>query len=280
MIRGPNAMAVAARRPDGSIALLAEELQGLYRTPLGRIPLLRGVLVLWQTIALGVRALTWSAAVASGDATAAEQAARRHGLAEVAFLALPAMIAGGVFFLAPALGTMWLDRFLGQPGATAIEGITRAGLLVGYLWMVGRSDDVRRVFQYHGAEHMAIHALEHERELTVPAIRRFSREHPRCGTSFLLTVAAMSVVVFVPLGGGELWWRLASRVALIPLVAAIAYEAIRFAGRHASRPVIRWLFGLNLLLQRLTTREPDDEQIRVAVTALERCIEEERRVAA
>jgi uncharacterized protein YqhQ len=151
-------------------------------------------------------------------------------------------------------------------------------LLVGYLWAIGRSDDVRRVFQYHGAEHMAIHAFEEERELTVPAVRRFSREHPRCGTSFLLTVAAISVVVFVPLGGGDLWWRVVSRIALIPLVAAIAYEAIRFAGRHSSRPVIRWLFGLNLLLQRLTTREPDDEQIRVAVTALQHCLEEERRL--
>ena len=272
-------MAVAARRPDGSIALLAERLGGLYATPLGRVPLLRGVLVLWQTLALGVRALTWSSAVASGDSDAEARASHRRGPAETVAMAFPAAIAAGVFFLGPALGTMWLDRFLGQPGATAIEGVARAGLLVGYLWAIGRSDDVRRVFQYHGAEHMAIHALEHGRELTVPAVRRFSREHPRCGTSFLLTVAAMSVVVFVPLGGGELWWRIASRIALVPLVAAVAYEAIRFAGRHSSRPVIRWLFGLNLLLQRLTTREPDDEQIRVAITALEHCIAEERRLA-
>ena len=279
MIRGARVMAVAARRPDGSIALRAERLGGLYATPLGRIPLLRGVLVLWQTLALGMRALTWSSAVASGDAEAEEGASRRRGAPEVVAMAFPIAIAGGVFFLAPALATMWLDRFLGQAGATVIEGLARAGLLVGYLWAIGRSDDVRRVFQYHGAEHMAIHALEHDRELTVPAVRRFSREHPRCGTSFLLTVAVMSVVVFVPLGGGELWWRIVSRLALIPLVAAIAYEAIRFAGRHSSRPVIRWLFSLNLLLQRLTTREPDDEQIRVAVTALEHCIAEEQRLS-
>jgi uncharacterized protein YqhQ len=152
---------------------------------------------------------------------------------------------------------------------------------VGYVWAIGRTAEVRRLFQYHGAEHMAISALEHGRELTVPAIRREPREHPRCGTSFLLTVAVIAGFVFLPLSAPPLAWWLISRVALVPLVAALAYEAIRFAGAHQRAPFVRWAFWGNLALQRLTTREPHDEQIQVAVAALERARSEdvEHRVA-
>ena len=149
-------------------------------------------------------------------------------------------------------------------------------LLVGYVWNAGRSPQVQRVFKYHGAEHMAIQAYEQGLPLTPPSVRRFDKEHPRCGTSFLLTVVVVSMVVFLPFDGGPLWWRLGSRLALVPVVAAVSYEAIRLGGRYAAIPVVRWLFSANIALQRLTTRVPDDEHVQVAIAAVERCLEAER----
>ncbi len=270
MIRGRHAMAVAARRPDGSIAVHAQRLGGLLTGPVRRVPLLRGVLALWETIALGVRALSWSSAIAENRLRDADDMARvgRRAWAG-AFASLAGAIA--IFFLGPVLLTAWLTGPLPAPWlAVVAEGLLRVALVVGYVWAIGRTAEVRRLFQYHGAEHMTIAAMEHGHGLTIPAIRREPREHPRCGTSFLLTVAVVAALVFLPLGAPPLPWWLASRVALVPLVAALAYEAIRFAGAHPHAPVVRWAFWGNLALQRLTTREPNDEQIQVAVAALER----------
>jgi uncharacterized protein YqhQ len=277
MIRGPRAMAIAVRQPDGAIALRAEPLGGIYSAAVRRVPLVRGVAVLWETLALGMRALAWSAEVASGTGTPGDGATTRS-LGLVTWLTMAASLAlgVGVFFLLPVLGTSWLEAYLPGPLVVGIEGAARIGLLVGYVWAIGRSDEIRRVFQYHGAEHMTIHAFEQGQEPTVQAVRRFAKEHPRCGTSFLLTVGVVAVVVFALLGSPPLWWRLASRVVLIPLIAALAYEAIRFAGLHQRWPVVRWLFAGNIALQRLTTRAPDDEQIQVAIAALERAVAEER----
>jgi len=275
MIRGPRAMAIAVRQPDGAIVLRSEPLGGIYSAAMRRVPLLRGVSVLWETLALGMRALAWSAAVAGG-APADAAAARTLGL--VTWLTMAASMTFGVvlFFLLPVLGTAWLEAFLPGLAVVALEGVIRIALLIGYVWAIGRSPEIARVFQYHGAEHMTIHAFEHGQAPTVPAVRRFAKEHPRCGTSFLLTVGVVAVLVFALLGSPPLWWRLASRVLLIPLIAAIAYEAIRFAGFHQRWPVVRWLFAGNLALQKLTTRTPDDEQIQVAIAALDRAIVEEQ----
>ncbi|MEI7926738.1 MAG: DUF1385 domain-containing protein, partial [Chloroflexota bacterium] len=186
----------------------------------------------------------------------------------------------GVFFVGPVIATVWLDAFLPAPWmALAIEGVLRVTLLLGYIWGMGRASDIRRVFQYHGAEHMTIYAQEDGRELNVPAIRRYPKEHPRCGTSFLLTVALVAMVVFAFAGTEPLWWRLGSRLVLVPVVAAVSYEAIRFAGFHQTWPVVRWLFAGNLALQYLTTLRPDDEQIQVAIAALQRVRDEERALA-
>jgi uncharacterized protein YqhQ len=280
MIRGRHAMAIAARRPDGSIAIHAQRLGGLLTGPLRRVPLLRGVLALWETIALGVRALSWSSAVADNrlrDADSVVHVGRRAWAGALVSL-LGATV---IFFLGPVLLTSWLTGPLPAPWlAVVAEGLLRVSMVVGYTWAIGRTAEVRRLFQYHGAEHMTIAALEHGRGLTIPAIRRESREHPRCGTSFLLTVAVVAGLVFLPLGAPPLPWWLASRVALVPLVAAIAYEAIRFAGAHPQAPFVRWAFWGNLSLQRLTTREPNDEQIQVAVAALERARAEDARHSA
>ena len=276
MMRGITAMAVAVRRPDGGITSRAEPLRGLATSRLRSVPLLRGVLVLFDTMQLGMRALTWSAAIAAG---AVDEDGEAEGLGLLDWIVLLAAFAFGigVFFIGPVLATAWLDRvFTSHWVSIAAEGAIRVALLLGYIWMIGRKGDIARVFQYHGAEHMTIYAHEDGRELSVPAIRRYPKEHPRCGTSFLLTVAIVSVFVFAFAGAEPLWWRFASRLILIPFVAAVSYEAIRFAGFHQHWPVVRWLFAGNIALQYLTTRPPDDAQIQVAIAALQRCREEER----
>ncbi len=275
MIRGARAMAIAVRHPDGSITTRSERLGGLHAGAVARIPLVRGVAVLWETLTLGTRALTWSAAVAAGEVDEHGDA-RPPGIGARVSLLFMLTASTVVFFVAPALVAAALDGLMPGWATVAVEGATRIALLLGYVWSIGRSDEVRRVFQYHGAEHMAIHAFEQRRELQVPAVRRFGREHPRCGTSFLLTMAVVAIAVFIPLGAGALWWQLASRVLLIPLVAAVAYEVVRLGAAHAGRAPVRWLFAGNLALQRLTTREPDDEQLQVAIAALERCVAEDR----
>ncbi len=277
MIRSPRAMAVAARRPDGDIAVQARPLDGLLGTPLRRVPVLRGVLALWSMIALGIRALAWSSAVAEGRPEDEVDLGRIGARAWASALA-SLLGATAVIFLLPVAMTAWLATRLPAPWlAVVAEALLRVAIVVGYVWLLGRAAEVRRLFEYHAAEHMAISTLEHGRALTVPSIRREPREHPRCGTSFLLAVALVAAVLFLPLGAPPLPWWLASRVLLIPLVAAVAYEAIRFAGEHREAPLVRWAFWGNLALQRLTTREPDDEQIQVAVAALERARAEEGR---
>lgn len=269
MIRGARSMAVAVRDPDGEILVRSEALRGpLYVGLLRRIPFIRGVLILAETFTLGGRALTWSSAVAAGEVDEHGEA-KRLTFVETAFLAVSMAFALAVFFAGPVLATAWLDSRLDQWIVLAIEGGIRIALLLGYIWIIGRSDDVRRVFQYHGAEHMTIAAYEDSRELTVPAVRRYPKEHPRCGTSFLLTVAFVSIVVFAFAGADPLWWRLTSRLVLIPLVASVSYEAIRFAGFHQRWPIVRLLFAGNIALQLLSTRPPDDEHIQVAIRAFE-----------
>ena len=278
MIRGSRAMAVAVRKPDGSIAIRRDRLGGLYTGRVRRVPLIRGVLVLWETLSLGIRALTWSAAVAADEV---DEDGEAEGLGAFGWLFMAVMLAFAlaIFFAGPVFLTAWLDDFLATWFVIAIEGVIRLGLLIGYIWAIGRSEDVRRVFQYHGAEHMAIHTFEHGLELRVQAIRRFAKEHPRCGTSFLLTVAVVAAVVFVLVGSDPLWWRFASRLVLIPIVASLSYEAIRFAGFHLDNPVVRFIFSGNIALQKLTTRVPEDEQIQVAVASLEAAIAEDRLAA-
>lgn len=268
MIRGARAMSVAVRAPDGGIQCRSEALGGIYTSPLRRVPLVRGILVLIETTVLGAKALTWSSAVAAGEVDDDGQPSALTW-AERLFLVLTMLVAVVAFFAGPVLATAWLYDRIATWGVLAIEGGIRLVLLLGYIWAIGRSDDVRRVFQYHGAEHMTIAAYEDDRDLTVPAIRRYPKEHPRCGTSFLLTVAFVSIVVFAFAGTDPLWWRIGSRLVLVPLVAAVSYEAIRFAGFHQRWPFVRLLFAGNIALQRLTTRPPDDEHIQVAIRALD-----------
>jgi uncharacterized protein YqhQ len=275
MIRGPHVMAIAVRTPDGSITTRAERLEGFFTGRVRRIPFVRGVFVLWETTVLGFRALTWSSAVATAELDD-DGGAKPLPPVTWVVMVLTMLAALAIFFAGPALATAWLDGTFGASWITTIlEGLIRLSLLIGYIWAIGRSSEIARVFQYHGAEHMTIRALEDGRELRVAAVRRYEKEHPRCGTSFLLTVAVISVFVFVFAGSSPLWWRFASRLLLIPLIAGISYEVIRYGGAHSRVPFIRLLFAGNLALQRLTTRVPDDEQIQVAIAAVECALSEE-----
>jgi len=264
MMRGRRLVAVAVRRPEGDITLRLESLGGLYTGPLRRIPFLRGIIVLWETLALGTRALLFSTNVALGEE---EKEISRPVLWGTVMLALAFVIA--IIFVGPVLAMSRLESALDNERLAAlIEGLIRLGVLLAYLYLIGLLPDIRRVFAYHGAEHKTINALEDGAPLEVEAVRRYSTAHPRCGTSFLLVVVVISVLLFVLVGTPPLWQRLLSRVALVPVIAAISYEVIRLMGALQGNRLMRVLSRPNLWLQSLTTREPDDAQVEVAIYAL------------
>jgi uncharacterized protein YqhQ len=268
MIRGPRHMAIAARAPDGTIVTRAETLPGLMAGRLRRIPVVRGVIVLYETLALGIRALTWSSQVAAGL-----QRVELNGVQMAVALSIMLFFVGAVFFAGPVLLTGWLGGLVGNEWTeVAAEGLIRIAMLLGYIWLIGRMKDVRRVFAYHGAEHRAIHAYEHGRPLTPGEVRAYPNAHPRCGTAFLLTVMLLALIVFIAFGTPPIWVRLIERIVLIPLIAAVAYELLRLGQRFEHVPVVSLLYRPNLWLQSLTTRDPDDAQIEVAIVALEQAL--------
>jgi len=277
MVRGPHTMAVAVRRPDGTVALKSEALSGLYTGFLRKTPLVRGVVVLWETLALGMRALAYSAQVAAGED---EGEGETSSVYVWPTMAVTFILVAAVFFVGPVLLTGWLEGRLGGTGAVVAEGVLRLALFLVYVWGIGLLPDIRRVFAYHGAEHRAIHAYEAGRPLEVDAVRPFPNAHPRCGTGFLLTVMVVALVVFTLLGSPPLWWRLLSRVVLLPVIASLSYEAIRLGMLIERVPILNWLLKPNLLLQSMTTRDPEDDQIEVALAALQGVLAAEQAAAA
>ena len=264
MIRGPSSMAIACRKPDGDIVVREQPLGGVYTGPVRRIPLIRGVIVMWETLALGIRALIYSSNVAMGQEEN-EINSRALWVTAFASLALVAVI----FFAGPLLLADWLEGFVDSHLLVIlIEGVIRLGVIVGYMAGIGLLPDVRRIYAYHGAEHKSIHALENGDPLEPTAVQKYPTAHVRCGTSFLLTVVVVSVFVFAAVGDPALWLRILSRIVLIPVIAAIAYEIIRLGGAFESNPLTRVLMWPNLALQSLTTRQPDDAQVEVALRAL------------
>lgn len=271
MIRGPKSMAIACRNPEGAIVVKKQALGGVYSGPVRHIPLVRGVIVLWETLALGMRALMWSSAVAMGEEEA-EQSAGPMWVMALGTL----VIVGGIFFAGPLLLADWLDGLLGDNTLVLIaEGVIRLGIIVAYVGLIGLMPDVRRVYEYHGAEHQSIHALEAGDPLRPDAVLRHPTAHVRCGTSFLLTVVVVSVIVFAAVGHPDLWLRVVSRIVLIPAIAAISYELIRLGGRFEGNPVTKLLMWPNLALQAITTKPPEAAQVEVALRALREVIEME-----
>jgi uncharacterized protein YqhQ len=258
MIRGPKTMAIACRRPDGVITARRENLGSIYTGVLRHIPFVRGTIVLWETLALGMRALIWSTNVQLGEEES--QTGPMWGFAIGSLV-----IVAGIFFVGPLLlADLFGDSFL----VLLIEGVIRLAVIIAYVGLIGLMPDVRRVYEYHGAEHMSIHAYEAGDPLEPAYIERHPTAHVRCGTSFLLTVVVVSVIVFATVGSPDLWLRIVSRVVLIPVIAAIAYEVIRLGGAFESNPITKILMWPNLALQAITTKPPDHAQIAVAIRAL------------
>jgi len=263
MMRGQKAFAIAMRAPDGKIVLHEEKLNQIYRSRLAKTPFLRGMILLWDALDLGMRALTIAANTQTGEEEKLE------GPALYITLAVAFALGIGLFFLLPAgLGSLVDRQFHWSVwSSNLLEGVIRLLILVGYIWVIGFMPDVKRLFGYHGAEHKTINAYEAGAELTPESVTKFSLAHPRCGTAFLLTLVLVSILVITALGPLSLFWRLASRILLIPVLAGISIEYIRWTANHLNNRFVRWLIKPNLALQSLTTREPDTAMLEVAIAS-------------
>jgi uncharacterized protein YqhQ len=273
MIRGPRHMGVAVRHPAGHIVTHAEQLGGIYTGRLRRLPFIRGVVVLWETMALGMRALNYSSRIAFDEPSEDGEPAEFPEKVFWGTMALALTFVVGIFFAGPILLANLLEatdasRFV----IVGVEGVVRLVLFVGYIALIGLVPDIRRVFQYHGAEHMTIHAYEASQPLTVKGVRPFPKEHTRCGTSFLLVVVFVALItffVFDLLVDEGILVRTASRIVLMPLIAGISYEILRIGARFGDNPIVHAMFVPNIALQALTTKVPDDSQIEVAIASFD-----------
>jgi uncharacterized protein YqhQ len=273
MMRGSRTMAIALRHPDGHIVVETESLnEKIYNGPISRIPFLRGLVMLWDALGLGTKALMMSADVAAGEEVSIS------GPVTWGTTLLGIGIGVGLFMVLPS----FLVGLLNTPSewlGSLLEGVVRLLLIVGYIWVIGYMPDIRRVFAYHGAEHKTINAYEAGAALTVNDVRTFSTAHARCGTAFLLTVVVLTVLIFAPLGQMSLTQRILSRIALLPVITGIAYEILRLTARLADRAWMQAVIMPNLALQRLTTREPDEGMLAVAVAALKAVLADEGVIA-
>jgi uncharacterized protein YqhQ len=300
MMRGRRSAAVALRAPAGNILIHEEPLNArLYKSPVAQWPFIRGVVLLWDMLVLGTRMMAFAAnvslqpAAAEGQATArapktasvdaaplstvaeapasAAQAIGGIGLAITLLLSVGFAI--GLFFLLPLAVVGAAHRWIGDDWrGLVLEGVIRLALLLGYLWLIGRFASIKRVFAYHGAEHKAINTFEAGQPLDVEHVRRASKVHTRCGTGFLLIVVVLSIFIFALVGNPPLALRILSRILLVPVIAALAYELMRLGAANYRFHLVRWLMAPSLALQGLTTREPDDRQMECAIVALERVL--------
>lgn len=272
MMRAPAAWAVAVRRPDGVIEAIRRELPRLSaRSKAARIPFVRGIMVLAESLNLGFRALSWSAQKAVDEEE--EEPLTNRQIAFSMTIALAFFLA--VFILLPA----FVARLTAGDSAVlfnVIEGAVRLALFVGYIWAIGRSKEIARVFEFHGAEHMTIHAYEAGEPLTVDSVSRYNPEHPRCGTSFLLIVILGSIVIFSIIHQEGILWLVATRLIGIPIIAGLAYELLRFSGLGRTDWLARILAAPGLWLQKLTTNRPADDQIEVAIASMVTALDEEK----
>lgn len=275
LMRGPSHIGVALRTVDGGIAVTSERIAtGPIRRRLTRIPVLRGAVVLWETLALGSRWLLRSADVSAGD----EERSTGGTGSTIATLAVTLLIAVAVFNVLPAITASAIVHALGLTSLLverAIDGLLQVGILLGYLSAVGRSSDVDRTYRYHGAEHRAIHAFENDDPLTRDALSRWPTAHPRCGTEFLVVVILVSIVSFSLIGRLDPVPTVISRIAGIPLVAGLAYEILRLLGRYRTNIIARTLAAPGIAVQGITTRTPDDGMHDIAIAALTAVIEAE-----
>lgn len=264
LMRGSKYLAAAYRKPDGEIIVETEELGKIYQSRLKKVPFLRGLIILWDALGLGTKYLTKSANFQTED-----EKEKIEGPALYLTLIISLAVAMGLFFLTPALLGKALEQWLGFSHIVQnlIEGLIRLVFVIGYIWGIGKMSDIKRVFSYHGAEHKTINAFEAKVELSPDNVKRYSLQHPRCGTAFILYVVLISVIMFTFLG--DLGWLplIVSRLVLIPVIAMIAYEYIRFTADHLESPIISLFAKPGLWLQKLTTNEPDEKILEVSIAA-------------
>jgi uncharacterized protein YqhQ len=269
MMRSPSKWALAVRKPNGVIAEVNFPIASpMARHRLLRLPVIRGVVALGESLAIGFRALAISANYAAQEEGDEDEVQTELSRGAIIFsFAIAIGFALLLFKVTPALITNWLP--IDTTGAfVVIEGLIRVTFFIAYIGVISLLPDLRRVFQYHGAEHKAINALEAGEELTAERVSRFSLIHPRCGTAFLLWVMVIAIFVFAFFGRPVWYWLIISRILLLPLIAGLAYELIRFAGKHQKNRVVMTLLAPGMWLQRLTTREPTLEQLEVSISAL------------
>lgn len=263
LMRGSKYVAAAFRLPNGEISIETEELTKVYQSRLVKVPFLRGLVILWDALGLGTRFLTLSAN------KQVDEKEKIDGPQLTLTLLFSLAMAVGLFFVGPAAIGQGLEAWLKIPAGwgNLIEGIVRLIVVVAYIWAIGKMPDIKRVFAYHGAEHKTINAFEAGAPLTPESVARFNLEHPRCGTSFLLTLVVLSVIVFSAIGDLSFWLTIVSRIILLPFLAMLGYEYIRWAAAHLDSSFVRWLIKPNLALQKLTTNEPSTDILEVAIAA-------------
>ncbi|HOI17434.1 MAG TPA: DUF1385 domain-containing protein, partial [Geobacteraceae bacterium] len=268
-------MAIAVRRPDGEIVVKRNRVTPLSeRFPLVKLPLVRGAVALFSSLVIGIKALNFSANEALAEGEKKEEIS---SLAMGGTMAIALLFGILLFFILPLYLTKLLVPVIGDSNLVfnLVDGVIRVMVFLLYIYSISRMRDIQRVFQYHGAEHKSIFAFEAGQPLTVENVRRFSRLHPRCGTSFLLIVMLVSILVFslIP----KLWpfyMKAGARIVLLPLIAGVSYELLKWSAKHDTSPLVRFLIAPGLALQRLTTREPDDDQVEVAIRSMEEALEE------
>ncbi|HJO60973.1 MAG: DUF1385 domain-containing protein [SAR202 cluster bacterium] len=268
MIRGQNNVAIAVRSPSGEIVTKVKKINTLFTGKLRSIPIIRGILALAETLSLGMDALNYSSQVANQ-----EEDTPPSKFSSVMMILVSLSIAVGIFFILPLLVSKPFEGILGSDVISNVaEGIIRLLVFLVYVTAISLMPDIRRVYMYHGAEHMAVHAQEKGKPLTIEEIRKYPTAHPRCGTAFLLTIMVIAIVVFTFIPRDPLWMVIGSRIVLIPLIASLSYEFIRFNSKYETNKWVSKLSIPNLLLQSLTTKIPDDDQIEVAISAMKLAI--------
>jgi len=280
MMRGSKRLSVAVRNPEGEIVIHTEPLDPrIYGGRLARIPFVRGLTLLWDALGLGIKSLMFSAEVALEDEKEEGAGNVFEGPVQWGTVLISLAFSVGLFFVLPVFLGGQIEKLLGLERAhlasNLIEGVIRLVLLVGYIWGIGRLPDIKRLYGYHGAEHKTINAYEAGAELTPASVSRFPLEHPRCGTAFLLTVVVVSILIFSLVPPLPIVLRMLSRIVFLPVVAGIAYEVIRFTAKHQDKAIIRAITKPNLALQHLTTREPDESMLAVAIAAFKEVVESE-----
>ena len=270
LMRGRDAIAVAFRHPDGHIVWESESLdKGPHGWRFAKAPFLRGLIVLYETLVVGTRWLIRSANIQAS----AEGVELGKGSVAI-MLGLTLVLGVGVFFLLPLFIATFTTGSVEQDWIQhMVEGLVRVAIFLGYLALISKMPDIRRVFEYHGAEHMTIHALEAGDPLTTDSVRKYPTAHPRCGTEFLVVVIILSIFAFSLVGRQAIEWMVLSRLLLVPVIAAIGYEILRFGARHRGNPIVKAVMAPGILVQMITTKRPSDDQIEVAIVSMEQALE-------